>query len=71
VAALRRIGYTSEEMMAHGFRSMASTLLNEQEWHPDFIELQLTHKQRNKVRTAYKRAQRLAERPATECDIVN
>jgi len=61
-AALRRLGYTSEEMTAHGFRSLASTLLNEQGWHPDLIELQLAHKERNKVRAAYNRAQRLAER---------
>jgi len=61
-AALRRIGYTSDVMTAHGFRSTASTLLNELGWHPDLIELQLAHKERNKVRAAYNRAQRLAER---------
>ena len=61
-AALRRLGYSSEEMTAHGFRTLASTLLNEQGWHPDLIELQLAHKERNKVRAAYNRAQRLAER---------
>ncbi len=41
-AALRRLGYSSEQMTGHGFRSMASTLLNEQGWHPDAIERQLT-----------------------------
>jgi hypothetical protein len=41
---------------------MASTLLNEQGWHPDLIELQLAHAERNKVRAAYNKAQRLAER---------
>jgi len=61
-AALRRIGYTSDVMTAHGFRSTASTLLNELGWNPDLIELQLAHKERNKVRAAYNRAQRLAER---------
>ncbi len=61
-AALRRLGYSSEEMTGHGFRSMASTALNEQGWHPDLIELQLAHAERNKVRGAYNRAQRLAER---------
>ena len=61
-AALRRLGYTTDDMTAHGFRSMASTLLNEQGWHPDLIELQLAHKERNKVRAAYNKAQRLAER---------
>jgi integrase len=61
-AALRRIGYSAEEMTGHGFRTMASTLLNELGWNPDLIELQLAHKERNKVRAAYNRAQRLAER---------
>jgi hypothetical protein len=45
-----------------GFRSLASTCLNEQGWHPDLIELQLAHAERNKVRAAYNRAQCLAER---------
>jgi integrase len=62
-AALRRIGYsTRDEMTSHGFRAMASTLLNELGWAPDVIELQLAHKERNKVRAAYNRAQRLPER---------
>jgi len=60
--ALRRIGYTGDVMTAHGFRTMASTLLNEQGVHPDLIELQLAHAERNAVRAAYNRAQRLAER---------
>jgi integrase len=41
---------------------MASTLLNERGFSPDIIELQLAHAERNKVRAAYNRAQRLAER---------
>jgi integrase len=61
-AALRRLGYGKDEMVGHGFRSMASTCLNEQGWHPDLIELQLAHAERNKVRAAYNRAERLAER---------
>ena len=60
--ALRRMGYDNETMTGHGFRSMASTRLNEQGWHPDVIELQLAHAERNKVRAAYNKAQRLAER---------
>jgi integrase len=60
--ALRRLGYSGDEMTGHGFRSMASTCLNEQGWHPDLIELQLAHAERNKVRAAYNRAQRLDER---------
>lgn len=61
-AALRRLGYSGDQHVGHGFRSMASTLLNEMGWHPDLIELQLAHQERNKVRAAYNRAQRLAER---------
>jgi integrase len=61
-AALRRLGYTTEEMTGHGFRSLASTNLNEQGYHPDLIELQLSHAERNKVRAAYNKAQRLPER---------
>jgi integrase len=61
-AALRRLGYTSKEMTGHGFRSLASTCLNEQGYHPDLIELQLAHAERNKVRAAYNKAQRLPER---------
>lgn len=61
-AALRRLGYSGDEMTGHGFRAMASTCLNEQGWHPDLIELQLAHAERNQVRAAYNRAARLAER---------
>jgi integrase len=61
-AALRRLGFSKEEMTGHGFRTTASTLLNEQGWHPDLIELQLAHAERNKIRAAYNRAQRLPER---------
>ncbi|NJO34328.1 MAG: site-specific integrase [Rhodospirillales bacterium] len=61
-AALRRLGYDNTEIVGHGFRAMASTMLNEQGWHPDLIELQLAHAERNKVRAAYNRAERLAER---------
>ncbi len=60
--ALRRLGYSREEMTGHGFRATASTLLNEHGWPPDVIELQLAHAERNKVRAAYNRAQRLPER---------
>ena len=61
-AALRRLGYGKDEMCAHGFRTVASTLLNEMSFHSDLIELQLAHKPRDKVRAAYNRAERLAER---------
>jgi len=62
LAALRRLGYTTDEMTGHGFRSMASTILNEQGWNPDAIERQLAHRERNKVRAAYNYAQYLEER---------
>ena len=61
-AALRRLGYSGEMQTGHGFRTIASTMLNELGWHPDLIELQLSHQERNKVRAAYNRAQRLDER---------
>lgn len=61
-AALRRLGYDKDTMTAHGFRAMASTSLNELGFPPDVIELQLAHVERNKVRAAYNRAQRLPER---------
>jgi len=60
--ALRRLGYATNEQTGHGVRSMASTLLNEQGFAPDVIELQLAHSERNKVRAAYNKAQRLPER---------
>jgi predicted DNA-binding transcriptional regulator AlpA len=61
-AALRRLGYTRDEATGHGFRTTASTLLNEQGFDPDAIELQLAHKPRNKVRATYNKALKLAER---------
>ena len=60
--ALRTIGYTGEEMTAHGFRAMASTLLHELGWPPEVIELQLAHAQRSQVAAAYNRSARLPER---------
>lgn len=61
-AALRRIRFSHEQHTGHGFRSTASTQLNEQGWNPDLIELQLAHAERNKVRSAHNRAERLSER---------
>lgn len=60
--ALRRLGYTKEEITPHGFRSMASTLLNEQGFNRDAIERQLSHGERNTVRAAYNFAEYLPER---------
>jgi integrase len=56
------MGYTNDEMTSHGFRSMASTLLNEQGWNRDAIERQLAHGERNKIRAAYNYAEYLPER---------
>jgi integrase len=61
-AGLRRLGYGKEEMTGHGFRSMASTLLNEQGWNRDAIERQLAHGERDTVRAAYNYAEHLPER---------
>lgn len=56
--ALRTIGYPKEQMTAHGFRAMASSLLHEQlGWDSDVIERQLAHGDPDKVRAAYNRAQ--------------
>ena len=60
--ALKSLGYDSDTMTAHGFRTTASTLLNEQGWSPDAIERQLAHAPRDQVRAAYNRAQYLDER---------
>lgn len=51
-AALARLGYKGT-LVAHGFRHMASTLLNEHGWTPDAIERQLSHKDKDKIRGTY------------------
>ena len=62
-AALRRLGYTSSEMTAHGFRSTASSLLNESgKWSPDAIERALAHRDSNSVRGIYHRGAHWDER---------
>ena len=60
--AIRRMGFSNEEMTAHGFRGMASTRLNEMGWPPDVIERQLAHVEQNSVRAAYDHAEYLSER---------
>ncbi len=62
LAALRRMGYTKEEMSGHGFRAMASTVLHEKGWPSDIIERQLAHAERNSIKAAYNHAQHLPER---------
>ncbi|TCK72466.1 tyrosine-type recombinase/integrase [Acidipila rosea] len=59
--ALYRLGYRSR-MTGHGFRAVASTILNESGFRPDVIERQLAHCERNAVRGAYNRAEYLPER---------
>jgi integrase len=55
-AALRRIGYSKEEVTAHGFRVTASTILNQRGYDPDVIEAVLAHQDKNAIRRAYNRA---------------
>jgi len=63
--ALRRLGYETGEMTAHGFRAMAATLLNEMgRWNPDAIERQLAHQETSSVRRAYARGEYWDERVA-------
>ena len=59
--ALYRMGYHSRTT-GHGFRSTASTILNEHEFRADVIERQLAHSERDTVRAAYNHAQYLPER---------
>jgi integrase len=61
--ALYRLGYKGK-MTGHGFRAVASSLLNETGYRPDVIERQLAHKERNKTRASYNRAEYLPERRA-------
>ena len=60
--ALRCMGYRKQEMSVHGFRAMASTLLNELGYNRDWIERQLAHKERDTARDAYNHAQYLPQR---------
>jgi len=59
--ALRRMGYQGR-MTGHGFRTLASTILNEEGYRPDVIERQLAHRDKDKVRSAYNRAEYMPER---------
>jgi integrase len=59
--ALYRLGYKGR-MTGHGFRAVASTILNEAGFRADVIERQLAHCERNDVRGAYNRAEYLSER---------
>lgn len=62
-AALRRMGYSGDEMTSHGFRATFSTIANESgKWNPDAIERALAHVETNKIRSAYARGQYWDER---------
>jgi integrase len=61
-AALRRMGYGKDEMVSHGFRAAASTILNERGFNPDVIEAALAHQDSNAIRRAYNRATYWPER---------
>jgi integrase len=61
-SVLRRLGYGKDEMVAHGFRAAASTILNERGINPDVIEAALAHQDENAVRRAYNRATYWPER---------
>ena len=56
------MGYTKDEMTAHGFRSSASTILNERGFTPDVIEAALAHQDENSIRRAYNRTTYWPER---------
>jgi integrase len=63
LAALRRMGYTKEEMTPHGFRAMARTIIDEVlQIRPDFIEAQLAHRVSDPLGRSYNRTQHLNER---------
>jgi|HubBroStandDraft_4_1064222.scaffolds.fasta_scaffold34631_3 integrase len=54
--ALRRMGYTKDEVCAHGFRSSASTILNERGYDSDVVEAALAHQDEDRIRATYNRA---------------
>ena len=62
-AALRRMGYSKEQMTAHGFRTSASSLLNESgKWNPDAIERALAHMVAGAIRRIYNQSAYWPER---------
>lgn len=60
--AARAMGFTREELHIHGLRAMASTILNERGYNRDWIERQLAHGEKDKIRAAYNYAEYLSER---------
>ena len=64
--ALKRMGYNGK-LVAHGLRSIASTVLNDHEFNPDIIEASLAHVGKNEVRRAYNRAEYIERRTKLMC----
>jgi len=60
--ALRRLGYTKDQMCAHGFRTTASTNLHEMGWKSEVVERQLAHVDKNSIRGTYNKAEYIEER---------
>lgn len=56
-SAMRRMGWGNSEMTPHGFRAMASTILDNKGYNPAWLERQLAHEEQNKIKGAYKRDQ--------------
>ena len=54
-SALRRMGWANDEMTPHGFRAMASTILDNMGYKQEWLERQLAHEEPNKIKAAYKR----------------
>jgi integrase len=55
-SAIRRMGYSKQEVTAHGFRATTSTILNERRFDPEVIEAALAHQDKNAIRRTYNRA---------------
>ena len=64
--ALKRMGYEGQ-LVSHGMRSLASTILNEHGFSPDIIEKALAHKDKNTIRAAYNRAEYIEQRREMMC----
>ncbi len=66
--ALYRLGYKGK-MTGHGFRAVASTILNEAGFRGDVIERQLAHCERDEIRGAYNRAEYLPDRARDDAEV--
>lgn len=62
-SAMRRLGWTGDEMTPHGFRAMASTIMDNMGYKQEWLERQLAHEESNKVKAAYKRDMHLMYLP--------